>query len=260
MLYNISPFFTAYVLFVTALIGLVMGSFLNAWGWRTVHNEKISRGRSHCAVCGHTLGALDLIPLFSYLLLGGKCRYCGEKISKRYPIVEAVCAVFFITVVMTSDLTVQTARYLIVGSLLLVLSLVDLDTYELPDGIVAALAASFILRYFESGLSGIKDGLIGCAFIALPLLAIVLIADKIAGRETMGGGDIKLLGALGLHFGVWRSLLLVIIACIFGLVLSLFRPSETGREIPFGPAIACASWVVMLFGQSFITWYLSLFF
>jgi len=87
-----------YFSIVFFIFGLVFGSFLNCWAWRIVHNESVLKGRSHCAVCNHELGALDLVPLFSWIFLKGKCRYCGEKISARYPLVELICGLYFLSI------------------------------------------------------------------------------------------------------------------------------------------------------------------
>ena len=102
---HLSPAITAYILVITALLGLVMGSFCNAWAWRLAHGESIARGRSHCAVCGHTLAARDLVPLLSWLTLRGKCRYCGEPISPRYPAVELVSGLHYVSILLRYDVS-----------------------------------------------------------------------------------------------------------------------------------------------------------
>ena len=93
-----NPLFQIYIGFVFFLFGLVFGSFCNAWAWRIAHDESIAKGRSHCPECGHTLAAKDLVPLFSWIALKGKCRYCGKPISRRYPLVEAILGVYFLSV------------------------------------------------------------------------------------------------------------------------------------------------------------------
>lgn len=263
----LSPLATAYLLFLTALTGLVFGSFGNAWAWRIVHGEHIAKGRSHCADCGHTLAAADLVPLFSYLFLGGKCRYCGRKISPRYPIAEAVCGLVFVSFVLRFGFTLQTLEYCILGFALFVLSLVDLDTCIIPDRFLVAGAANFVV--FTCVLSenigkSLLDGLVGGLALSVPMLLLVLLADRVLGRESMGGGDIKLLFVLGLYTGPARGLLLLILACFIGLLFALVpaahgRDAENPRAIPFGPALALAAWVVLLFGAPFIQWYLGLF-
>ena len=118
MLY-LTPALTVYILTVTALLGLVFGSFCNAWAWRIAHGESIVHGRSHCAVCGHPLSARDLVPLLSWLFLRGKCRYCGAPISVRYPAVELISALYYLSIVLRFGLSADALRLLILGSLLL---------------------------------------------------------------------------------------------------------------------------------------------
>ncbi|MEG1240819.1 MAG: prepilin peptidase [Oscillospiraceae bacterium] len=258
---TLSPGIAAYLLFVTAVLGLVMGSFCNAWAWRLCHHESIAKGRSHCASCGHTLAAKDLIPLFSYLFLRGKCRYCGERISPRYPAAELVSMAYFLTIVLRFDLTdpLVTLRWLLLGCLLLTASLVDLETQELPDRLTLAMVLLFFaITPFTSGVAGLKSGLLGALCIGLPLFLFVLIADKVAGRETMGGGDLKLIAALGLYFGPGQSLLLLILACLVGILAAVVG-KKWHRAIPFGPSLAVSAWMVTLWGPGLVTWYLGFF-
>lgn len=250
-----TPALTAYLLFVTALLGLVMGSFCNAWAWRIVHGESIARGRSHCALCGHTLAPRDLIPLVSWLLLRGKCRYCGAPISPRYPAVELISGLYYFSILLRFGLSADALRLLILGSLLLTASLVDLDTMELPDGLLLAAALSALLRL----PGGWKSALLGAAAVSLPLLLLVLLADRLLGRETMGGGDIKLVAVLGLHFGPLQTLFLLILACVLGLLLGAALKKAKDAPFPFGPALALAGWLTALWGGPAVSWYLSLF-
>ena len=161
------------------MLGAVFGSFCNAWGWRIVHKENIASGRSHCATCGHQLGVTDLVPIFSYVFLKGKCRYCGERISPRYLIVELISAAYFITIYAANGFSWTTLRLLILGCILLVASLVDLDIMELPDGLMIAGAVFSLMRFIE-GIS-IVEYLLGL-IPAVVLLIIVLIMDKIMQR------------------------------------------------------------------------------
>ncbi len=252
---HLSPFLTAYILTLTALLGLIFGSFCNAWAWRIAHGESIAHGRSHCADCGHTLAARDLIPLVSWLALRGRCRYCGRPISPRYPLVELVSCLYYVSVVLCFDVTLDALRLLILGSLLLTASLVDLDTMELPDGLLLAAALAALLRL----PGGWKDALLGAVAVAGPLLLLVLLADKRMGRETMGGGDIKLVAVLGLHFGPARTLLLLILACVLGLLLGLAMKRAKDDPFPFGPALSLAAWLTALVGGPVVSWYFSLF-
>lgn len=257
MLYS-SPLFTAYCLLITFLLGLVFGSFGNAWAWRLVHHEKITKGRSHCASCGHPLAAKDLIPLVSYLSLKGRCRYCHKPISRRYILAELTCALLFVSLLLRFDLSLELLRFLILGFCLFVASLVDLEDMWLPDGLLIAGAVAALLRLVTDP-SAWKDMLLGAVCTALPLLLLVLIMDKILKKESMGGGDIKLLAVLGLHFGPLKTLLLLILACFIGLIIAVLKKKGRGTPFPFGPALAVAAWITALAGDAILQSYLSLF-
>lgn len=255
-----APLLVAYILFVSALFGLVFGSFCNAWAWRLCHGESIAKGRSHCAVCGHTLAAKDLVPLLSWLILRGKCRYCGAPISKRYPLAELTSGFAFLSLVLRYSLTWDALRFCLLACFLLTVSLCDWETREIPDRLHIFIALTALLRLPAEGWAGVKSGLLGAVAVSVPLLLFVLLADHVLGRETMGGADIKLLAALGLHFSPALMLLLLIVACLMGILLALAARAGKGSEVPFGPAIALAAWLTALFGAPLLNWYLSLFF
>jgi len=257
MLY-LTPFITAYCVFLALVLGLCIGSFCNAWAWRLTHGEKISKGRSHCAVCGHTLSVPDLIPVLSYIFLRGKCRYCGERISPRYLISECVLGLYFVSVLLVNDISLITLRYWGLGTFVFIAALTDLETQEVPDRLHVFAALFVLLRIAEEGWNGALSALIGAIAVAVPLLVIVLIADKVMGRETMGGADIKLIAVLGLHFGWAVALLLLILSCIFGIVFA-FAAKRKGKEFPFVPALGLAAWVCALAGNEIVSAYLSLF-
>lgn len=251
---------TACLLTLAALLGLGLGSFCNAWAWRLVHGESITRGRSHCVQCGHTLSVQDLAPLASYVCLKGRCRYCGAAIPWRYPAAEAVSALFFVSVFLGYGAGLTAVRLAALGCLLLVLSLVDWEIREIPDGLLLAAALLALLRLPVEGRPGLFSALLGGVAVSVPLLGFVLAADRVMGRETMGGGDLKLFAVLGLHFGPAQTLLLLILSCLLGLLLGgWMRRRNRGEQIPFGPAVSLAGWLVMLFGAQALGWYLSLF-
>ena len=251
---------TLYLCSLLFILGLVLGSFGNAWAWRICHGEKISHGRSHCPNCGHVLSAKDLVPLFSFIFLKGRCRYCSEKISLRYPASEAVMGIYFLSVYLTYAISLTTIRFLILGFILFVCSLTDLETMEIPDALLLAAAAVSLLRFFEGEgwKSCALSMLSGALAVSVPLLIIVLIADKVLKKESMGGGDIKMVAVLGLHFGAAKMLLLLIIACIIGLLAAYAMKKKKDAAFPFGPALALAGWITALFGQSIVNWYIGL--
>ena len=247
----------AYLVFISFIFGLVMGSFCNAWAWRIVNGEKIQKGRSHCPKCGHTLAAKDLFPLFSWIFLKGKCRYCGEPISKRYPLAELISGVWYLSIALRYGFCLTTVRFLILGSILLIMSLVDIDIMELPDGLMAAAAVSSLIRLAED-ISCWKSMLWGLVPAAV-LLIVVLIMDKVLQKDSMGGGDIKLMAVLGLHFGAAQSVFLLIVSCIVGLMAAKLGGKDRETAFPFGPSLSIAAWVTALIGGPVIEFYLSLF-
>ena len=244
-----------YLSIVAFAFGTVFGSFCNAWAWRMVHNEKISKGRSHCPKCGHTLAAKDLVPIFSWLLCKGKCRYCGEPISIRYFLTESLLGVYFLSIFLVYGVSLATIRFWALGSIMLVMSLQDLDTMEMEDSLQIAAAGFVLLRIGEKGF--IKDALLGL-IVAAVMLAISLISEKILAREAMGGADIKLMAVLGIHLGPLKMVYLLILACVIGLVGAVITKKGFGKEFPFGPALALAAWITILSGTTVVNAYLSL--
>ena len=258
----LTPALTAYLLFLTALLGLVMGSFLNCLAWRLAHGESVVRGRSHCALCGHPLSALDLAPVLSWLCLRGRCRYCGEKISPRYPAAELLTAVVYVSVVLRCGLTWAALRFLLLGSVLVALSLVDLEVGLLPDRLLLAGAVGFVVLLLpeQDRWTLLARGVAGALALFVPMLLLVLLLDKVTGRETMGGGDLKLMALLGLYFGWQVGLFLLILSCFLGLALALLMGrARPGVPFPFGPALALSAWAALLCGRDVVNWYISLF-
>lgn len=239
-----------------------MGSFLNCVAWRIVHNEPVSKGRSHCDVCGHTLGIGDLIPVVSYIVHRGRCRYCGAKLSIVHVIAEAVSAVLFAAVLLKFDISLQALEYMIFVCLLLVCSFADLEGRIIPDRFIIAglLVRTGFFVILNDPAKVALDDLIGGAGIAGLLLIVVLVFEKIKGIEAMGGGDIKLIFMTGIFLGWKANLLCLFIACIIGIISGLVFKSEDGdKTFPWGPSIALAAVICMLFGNEAIELYLGLF-
>lgn len=273
MLYA-TPAITAYILFVVTLAGLCMGSFLNCLAWRSTHGESVLKGRSHCDSCGHELGLRDLIPVVSWISTGGKCRYCGTHVSARNPATEIICAAAYVSILLVWNLSYEALELAAFASILLVLSLTDLDSYTIPNAcIVAAVVVRIAyLAWVNFGVGFPTWGIfvssaITAVVTAAVLVAVVLVMDKVLGRESMGFGDVKLLAVAAFYFGWREELLLVIVACVFGIVAGLVQQrrgrgevAEDGSHlIPWGPSISLACWFVMLVGQPVVLWYMGMF-
>lgn len=257
---RLSPFITVYCCTVAALLGACTGSFLGCLAWRTVHGESVLRGRSHCDVCGHTLGVRDLVPMFSYLFSGGKCRYCGAKLSARHVWGEAVSGAVFVTLLLRYDISLQTLEGWLLACVLLACAFTDLEGYIIPDRFIAAGVVLFAVTLLiePEPFRRLADGLLGGVGVGGGLLLLSLYMDKRLKRETLGGGDIKLLFLTGLFFGWKANLLCLTLACVAGIVWGL-AGKRRGEAIPWGPSIAVGAWITALAGQVFIDWYLGFF-
>ncbi len=258
---GLSPLTTAYGIFIAALLGLAMGSFLGCLASRLVRGESALKGRSHCDACGHVLGLRDLVPVFSWLFSKGRCRHCGEKLSPAYPIQELVCGLIYVSVLLRYDISLEALSFIILLSLLFAASLVDLEIQEIPDSFLLAGALLwFPLAFLMGGLPRVFQGLLGAALLFVPMLLVVLLFDRLAKKESMGGGDLKLIALLGLYFGWKLGWLLIIAACFFGLIFAaLLGRIKNRAAIPFGPALSAAAWFTAIFGEKLLALYLSLF-
>lgn len=183
-------FFMIYCCVLAGIFGAVLGSFLNCAAWRIAHGESFVKGRSRCTSCGHVLGFLDLVPVFSWLLLGGKCRYCKTKISPRYMLTELFFAAVSVLSLMRFDLSGEYVRNMILACCLFCLSLVDLEIFEIPNECVLlpAIAWAAAVPFMDMSKTDVLVHIISGAGYGIGMLILVLIFDKILGRETMGGG------------------------------------------------------------------------
>jgi leader peptidase (prepilin peptidase)/N-methyltransferase len=260
MLYS-SPIITVYAIALTCLIGLAAGSFLNCAAMRAVSGESIARGRSHCPQCNHTLGVLDLVPLFSWLFLWGRCRYCGAKISWRYPLSELLTALVFVSALLKWDISLKALEMALLGSVLLWISFTDAEAQIIPNRlIVAGIAIRVVFILISGDIPHVAlQSAIGGLSVSLPVLLIALLLEKLLKREAVGGGDIKLLFMTGLYFDWKLNVLALLLACFAGIAFALISRVKSGKPFPFGPAIACGTWLSMLFGNAVISAYLGLF-
>ena len=253
--------FLLYCCFCAALFGAVLGSALNCAAYRAVHGGSWVKGRSRCPACGHVLGARDLVPVFSWLLLRGKCRYCGTKISPRYVLAELLCAGLAAACVARFGLTALCLRNLAFLFCLFFLSLVDWESFIIPDGCLLVAAGAWLLA-LPFPWNGWRDAasrvLAGLVFGGVAL-AVSLALDKLLGKESLGGGDIKLLAVCGLYLGWIGSLFALLLACVLGLALAAALRRGRGEPVPFGPAIAAASAVMLFCGDAVTAWYLGFF-
>lgn len=246
---------------VAAAFGAVMGSFLNCAAWRVARGESFVRGRSRCPGCGHELTARELIPVFSWLLQKGRCRACGQKVSARYPLTELGFALVTVLCLLRFDLTALCLRNYVFLCCLFLLTLTDLDAMLIPDGchIASALAWAAALPFGFTGWRSVGLSLLAALVFGGGLLTVSLIMDRLLGRDTLGGGDIKLFAVVGLYLGFTGTLFALLIACVVALALNaLLRRRSADRAFPFGPAIALSAALMLLYGAPLVEWYQSL--
>lgn len=252
------PYLLLYCIFVAALIGAAAGSFLNCAAWRIVHGESFIRGRSHCPACGHTLGPAELIPILSWILLRGRCKWCGEKISVRYPLTELIFSALTVLCVLRFGLSVLCLRNFLFLCCLFLLSLTDLENMTIPGGclLTAALVWAAALPFLFSGWNDVLASLLAAAVFSGGLLGISLVMNRLLDRKTLGSGDVLLFAVIGLYLGLIGSLFAVILACAAALALrGLLRRLSGRREFAFGPSAAIAAAALLLFGEPLIRWY-----
>ena len=234
------------------LYGLLIGSFLNVVIYRVPEKQNIVTIRSHCMSCGYELKWYDLVPLFSYLALGGKCRKCKERISVQYPLIEVLNGALYVIVFAKWGLSVDSLLYCLLFSALIAISVIDFRTYEIPLGINGCILLLGVLQVvFHFALW--KDYLIGFLAVSLPLYLLFQITK---GRG-IGGGDVKLMATCGLLIG-WKLILLAfILGCILGSVIHIIRMkvSKQGHVLAMGPYLSMGIAIAVLYGERFLQWY-----
>lgn len=248
---------TGYILTMTFIFGIILGSFYNVVIYRLPKHESIVYGSSHCAHCMTPIKPYDLIPILSYVILGGKCRHCHQKISFRYPLIEFLTGLAFTLVVAQFGLSYESVIGVILASILMIVTMIDIDTMEIYDRFIITLFILAIGYTFISKLNLI-DHLIGAIIISLPFFLIAYVSQGI------GGGDIKLMAAAGLLLGYQNALVAFFIASItgglFGIYLLRFKNKTGKTALAFGPFLCLGIFLAFLYGQTLSAWYLNLFF
>lgn len=257
-----------YLIFYTIifLYGICIGSFLNVVILRLPNNESLIKRSSHCMTCGAKIKAYDLIPVFSWLFLRGRCRNCGEKISPRYPIVESLNGILYVIVFAVMDTTPRAVITLFLFSLLIVIGFMDWDTLEMDVRILGLIAFLAIPSAIFTDDLTIFQRIIGGLCISVPFFIIGEISgavikkrtgEKIRGIEL---GDTFLMAAAGIVIGPSRiavsAFFGIIIAAVFGII-NKHRSGES--KFAFGPYLAIGIVLGTLWGSQIIQWYLTLF-
>lgn len=242
--------------------GAVVGSFLNVCICRMPKDESVVFPPSHCTRCDYHIRWYDNIPILSYLLLRGKCRKCGERISLQYPLVEFINGALTLALFLKYGPGLVFAVLFLFCSALVVITFIDLEHQIIPDlitlpGIVIGFAVSFFIPQL-----GWLNSLIGILAGGGSLLLIAYGYQAFAKRDGMGGGDIKLLAMMGAFFG-WKAILFIIFAAslfgsVIGLAVMLIQRKDSTLAIPFGPFLASAAVIYIFYGNRVIFWYLNM--
>jgi leader peptidase (prepilin peptidase)/N-methyltransferase len=244
----------AFLYVVVALFGAAIGSFLNVCIWRIPEGNSIVSPPSHCPACGHEIRFYDNIPVVSYLLLGGRCRDCNEKISLRYPLVELITAVMAALLFWKYGLSLKFLASFLFVAALIVITFIDLDHQIIPDVIsLPGIPIFFLAALFVMGLP-LLETLLGILIGGGSLYLVAACYELITKREGMGGGDIKLLAMLGAFLG-WKSLLFIVMVSSFlgalvGITLMILKGRDMKYAVPFGPFLSIAAVAYIFFGAS----------
>ncbi|QSZ28381.1 prepilin peptidase [Aceticella autotrophica] len=239
------------------VFGTIIGSFLNVLIYRIPRKESIVFPSSHCTKCGHELKPFDLIPIISFITLKGRCRYCGAKISLKYPLVELLTGLVFITIFYYFGLTAKTISYIFLSAILITISFIDIEYKIIPNELILTGILGGIVFRLVMYRDGLTDYIIGFLLGA----GILFLISVISGGG-MGGGDIKLMALIGLFVG-WKLTLTtmfiaVILGAICGIILILLKIKTRKDYIPFGPYIAVAWLISILYGCNIINFYIKL--
>ena len=250
-----------FVLYIIVfLYGIILGSFLNVCIYRIPKRESVVKVGSHCVNCNHKLTWYDLFPLFSWLFLRGKCRYCGAKISLQYPMVECVNGIAYVIVFAICGWNADSVLWCLLFSALLVVSVIDFRTILIPgvfDGFIAILGVVHLVLHWENW----SYFVIGCIGLGLFLLLIAVLFKKITGKSGLGYGDIELMACAGLCIGWGHGLLALIVGAVLGSVVEGIRMAITKENGKFalGPYLSIGIFLATLFGDGFLNWYFQIF-
>ena len=227
----------------------------------TPPNITLSTPASTCPKCGHLIRFYENIPVISWLFLRGKCSQCQNKISIRYPLIEATTAMLSIVIAAHFGVTLTTIFVILLTYALISLTMIDFDHMLLPDQITLPFLWLGLLVNIDGMIVPLQDAVIGAVAGYMSLYVVFHTFKLITGKEGMGFGDFKLVALFGAWIG-WQLLPLLIlmasaVGAIIGITLMLFKNHQREQAIPFGPYLAIAGWITLLWGNGIWTWYLS---
>ncbi len=255
------------------IFGLIIGSFLNCFVYRLEVNKGFLKGRSFCPICKHELAWQDLIPVLSFFLLKGRCRYCKKPISWQYPLVELATAILFVLVankqlVVGNPLgtlsVVNVLFSLIISSFFIVIFIYDLKHYIIPDKVICpAILLTLIYGIFYSYFMLHAPGfMLNIGVAAIGAATFFLLIHLVSKGQWLGFGDVKLAFLMGLYLGFPKILVALFLSFLIGAVVGLALVAQNKKslksEVPFGPFLTLGTFIALFFGEQLILWYLNL--
>ncbi|MFH1868782.1 MAG: prepilin peptidase [Candidatus Omnitrophota bacterium] len=246
------------LIFFSIILGLIIGSFLNVCIYRMPKSKSVVRPRSHCPSCEKIISWYDNIPVLSFILLGGKCRFCKAKISIRYAVVEILTALVFVFLIKTLGFNFTTIIYIAVSCGMIVATFIDFDHQIIPDeitigGMIAGLILSFIypqLHFTASRFHGLLYSMAGLLTGGSMIYLIGILGKFLFKKDAMGGGDVKYLAMMGSFIGFKGAILIFFVAPFFGAIVGIFMKIKYKAEIiPYGPYLSIAALLVMVWGD-----------
>ena len=240
---------------IVFILGLVLGSFANVCIYRMPRNLSIVKPNSHCTNCNNFIKWYDNIPILSYIILKGKCRKCGSKISFIYPAIELICGLLFLSMYFLFGFSYILIPFCLLVFCLLVITVIDFDFQIIPDEIsffliiLGLLISPFNIILGDTVLHRILNSFLGFLAGGGSLLLVAIVGKWIFGKDAMGGGDIKIMAGVGAFIGWDKVLFSIFIACLLGSIVGIYMIllKKIGRkqEIPFGPYLAISSFIVL---------------
>ena len=232
------------------ILGTILGSFYNVVGYRLPRGESLITPRSHCPNCNHELTALELIPIFSFLFQGRKCKNCKQKISWFYTIFEFITGVLFAISYLKYGFSVDLLIALFFVSMSVIIIISDYQTMIICDEVLVFFGIAFlILNYFKFGLNGSVEFILSALGAFITMWIIKKIADFFFKQEAMGGGDIKLMFVFGLVLGYPMAIFSIFLGSVVGLPIALlFLKYKKTNIIPFGPFLCIGALIILFFG------------
>lgn len=233
------------------IIGAVMGSFFNVVAHRLSNNESIIKPGSHCESCGHLLKWYELIPIFSFLFQGGKCRKCGAKLSLWYPLIEIITGLLYLFSYLYFGLSPDFFISLVISSVLVITCITDFNyLIILDEPLVVGSILIIIITLITSGLVATLIAILSGLLLFFFMLLVKILGDKAFKRESLGGGDIKLSFFIGLSLGYKLAFVNLVLASFLTLPIAFYYLVKyKDREVPFGPFLIISNFIIFVFAS-----------